>query len=133
MAARRAGNQSGQLTKRIPIRLAFPVRPVPAAVGPILAAALESRWESYREQLRRCQEEFSEEAVHELRVATRRLLAQFILLSCVAPSAALEKARRILKRRLAVLGDLRDTQVQRLFIEQTDRQFSGARAAARLA
>jgi CHAD domain-containing protein len=56
--------------------------------------------------------------VHELRVATRRLLAQFALLSCVVPSAALEKARRILKCRLAALGDLRDTQVQRLFIEQ---------------
>ncbi len=91
---------------------------MPVAVGPILAAALASRWESYREQLRRCQRRFSEDAVHELRVATRRLLAQFTVLSCVAPSAALEKARRILKRRLAALGDLRDTQVQRQFIKQ---------------
>ena len=92
-------------------------------MGPILAAALDSRWQSYRKQLRQCQEKFSEEAVHELRVATRRLLAQFTLLSCVAPSAALEKARRILKRRLAALGDLRDTQVQRLFIEQKAASF----------
>ena len=105
-------------TESAPIRLIFPATPVPVAVGPILAAALDSRWQSYCKQLRQCQEKFSEEAVHELRVATRRLLAQFTLLSCVAPSAALEKARRILKRRLAALGDLRDTQVQRLFIEQ---------------
>ena len=88
------------------------------AVGPLLAAALDSRWRSYCEQLRHSQQQFSEEAVHQLRVATRRLLAQITLLSCVAPSAALEKARRILKRRLAALGDLRDAQVQRLFIEQ---------------
>ncbi|MGO8930125.1 MAG: CHAD domain-containing protein [Limisphaerales bacterium] len=88
------------------------------AVGPVLAAALDSRWQSYRKQLRHCQEQFSEEAVHQLRVAARRLLAQFTLLSCVAPSPALERARRILKRRLAALGDLRDAQVQRLFIEQ---------------
>jgi CHAD domain-containing protein len=87
-------------------------------VGPILAAALGSRWKSYRKQLCDCQEQFSEEGVHQLRVATRRLLAQFTLLGHVAPSAALEKARRILKRRLAALGDLRDAQVQRLFIEQ---------------
>jgi CHAD domain-containing protein len=87
-------------------------------VGPILAEALENRWESYRERLRQCQRKFSEEAVHELRVATRRLLAQFVLLSCVAPSPALEKARRMLKRRLAALGDLRDAHVQRLFIEE---------------
>ena len=113
----------GKMTKRTPIRLVFPARPAPVAVGPFLAAALESRWESYRKQLRQCQEKFSEEAVHELRVATRRLLAQFTLLSCVAPSAALEKARRILKRRLAALGDLRDTQVQRLFIEQKTARF----------
>jgi CHAD domain-containing protein len=61
--------------------------------------------------------------VHELRVATRRLLAQFTLLNSVVPSEALEKARRILKRRLAVLGDLRDTQVQRLFIEHRVARF----------
>jgi CHAD domain-containing protein len=56
-------------------------------------------------------------------VATRRLLAQFDLLECVEPSATLEKGRRILKRRLAALGDLRDTQVQRLFIEQKAAKF----------
>jgi CHAD domain-containing protein len=91
---------------------------VPMAVGPSLAQALESRWLSYREQLRHCQEECSEEAVHELRVATRRLLAQFTLLSCVVPSTALEKTRRVLKRHLDALGDLRDTHVQSLFLDQ---------------
>jgi CHAD domain-containing protein len=119
----RTGNVSGRLTGTATIRLGFPARPVPVAVGPILAAALDSRWQSYRAQLRLCQEKFSEEAVHELRVATRRLLAQFTLLSCIAPSTALEKVRRILKRRLAALGDLRDAQVQRLFIEQKTASF----------
>src|ERR1035441_784058 len=114
----RTGDAPGLLTEPATIRLTFPAKPVPVAVGPILAAALDSRWQSYRKQLRQCQEKFSEEAVHELRVATRRLLAQLTLLGCVTPSATLEKARRILKSRLAALGDLRDTQVQRLFIEQ---------------
>jgi CHAD domain-containing protein len=112
-----------QLTEPAAIRLAFPTKALPVAVGPLLAAALDSRWQVYREQLRRGQEKFSEEAVPELRVATRRLLAQFTLLSCVAPCAALEKARRMLKRRLAALGDLRDAQVQRLFIEQKGGSF----------
>jgi CHAD domain-containing protein len=89
---------------------------LPSAFGPALAKALDDRWQTYRKQLRQCREEFTEEGVHELRVATRRLLAQFVLLECVAPSASLEKGRRILKRRLAALGDLRDTQVQRLFV-----------------
>ncbi len=95
----------------------------PSAFAPALAKALDDRWHTYRKQLRQCQEEFTEEGVHELRVATRRLLAQFVLLECVAPSASLEKGRRILKRRLAALGDLRDTQVQRLFVELKTARF----------
>jgi CHAD domain-containing protein len=86
------------------------------AVGPFLAGALLVRWKSYRERLRECQVEFSEEAVHELRVATRRLIAQLVLLSCVSRNPSLEKTRRILKRRLAALGGLRDAQVQRSFV-----------------
>ena len=33
--------------------------PTSSAVGPMLAEALESRWQTYRKQLRHCQEEFS--------------------------------------------------------------------------
>jgi len=93
------------------------------AIGPCLAEALQARWQSYREQLRICQAEFSEEGVHELRVATRRLMAQLVLLSCVLQSPALEKARRVLKRRLAALGKLRDTHVQRTFISREVARF----------
>ena len=117
-AAPRPGEMSQPLAKSTTLSLSFTPRSAPRAVGSVLAAALDSRWQLYRGQLRRSQEKFSEEAVHELRVATRRLLAQLTLLSCAAPSASLEKARRLLKRRLAALGDLRDTQVQRLFTEQ---------------
>jgi CHAD domain-containing protein len=112
-----SGGRTSAVDKGIPSRLIFSGERVPVAIGPCLAKALDSRWQTYREQLRLCQEEFSEEAVHELRVATRRLLAQFTLLACVVPSADLEKARRALKRRLAALGDLRDIQVQRMFID----------------
>ena len=89
-----------------------------AIVGPCLLNSLRSRWESYRAQLRSCQYCFSEETVHELRVATRRLMAQFVMLGCVTPGDTAEKARRLLKRRLKALGELRDTQVLRLFIER---------------
>jgi CHAD domain-containing protein len=106
-----------QPTRVAPIALTFPPQLLPVAVGPLLAEALDSRWQTYRAQLRHCQEHFSEEGIHQLRVATRRLLAQLTLLSNVALLPANEKARRILKRRLAALGDLRDAQVQRLFIE----------------
>ena len=107
------------VTIRLPVAAPCP----PAEIGSALAEALESRWQLYRERLCRCQEEFSEKAVHELRVATRRLLAEVALLTGVAPSGALEKARRMLKRRLRALGDLRDTQVLRQFIEQRIARF----------
>jgi CHAD domain-containing protein len=99
-------------------------RRLSVAVGPFLARALDVRWQTYREQLRQCQDEFSEEAVHELRVATRRLLAQCVLLNSAAPSSGLEKVRRILKRRLVALGDLRDVHIQRMFVDQTTARFS---------
>jgi len=118
-----AGRLTGLTTEPGAITLTFPAKPEPPAVAPVLAAALDSRWQSYCDQLRLCQRQFSEEAVHQLRVATRRLLAQFTLLCSVAPHPALEKARRLLKRRLVVLGDLRDAQVQRQFLEQKTVRF----------
>lgn len=83
-----------------------------------LASALQLRWESYREQLRRCQQQFSEENVHELRVGTRRLSALLAMIEAATPGTKLLKLRRVLKRRLKVLGDLRDMHVQRLFVER---------------
>jgi CHAD domain-containing protein len=114
----RTGDAAAQTGRSVTTKLPFVPGRLPAAVGPCLAETLEERWTSYRKELRRCQEKFSEEAVHELRVATRRLLAQFVLLGCVAPSTGLEKARPMLKRRIAFLGDLRDTQVQLSFIDR---------------
>jgi CHAD domain-containing protein len=111
----RVADQPG---KSATTKLTFAPGRLTTAIGPCLAESLEQRWTSYRKELRRCQEEFSEDAVHELRVASRRLLAQFVLLSSVAPSTGLEKARSSLKRRIVALGDLRDTQVQLTFIDQ---------------
>ena len=111
------GDAPAQRGKLAIANLPFLPRLLPEAIGHCLAEALLERWNSYRKELRRCQEEFSEEAVHELRVATRRLLAQFVLLSCVAPSTGLDKARSSLKCRIAALGDLRDTQVQLSFLD----------------
>lgn len=95
-----------------------PEQKSPPAVGPWLADSLDDRWQGYQEQLRRCRRRFSEEAVHELRVATRRLMALFTLLSCVPGRAVGESGRRALKAHLKALNELRDTHVQRLFLEQ---------------
>src|SRR5262249_46717213 len=88
-----------------------------------LCFSLRSRLEAYRKQLRQCHKKFTEESVHQLRVATRRLMTQFILLRCVTAGNNAEKARQKLKQRLKTLGALRDTHVQRLFIEAQLKRF----------
>jgi CHAD domain-containing protein len=84
----------------------------------LLLDALSDRWRTFRAELKRCQKHSSEEAVHDLRVATRRLIATVKLVASVYPEARLRKARRALKKQLDMLGPLRDVQVQLLSIEK---------------
>jgi len=77
----------------------------------LLLEALENRWKSYRMELKRCRAEFSNEAVHDLRVATRRMLALIHLLDSLTPRPRLQKLIRVFKEQLDDLDDLRDTQV----------------------
>lgn len=77
----------------------------------LLLEALDARWDKYKTQLKLCQSEFSEEAVHDLRVAVRRLLSLLILLRVVMHDPRIKKMRRALKDQLDELDDLRDVQV----------------------
>ncbi len=81
-----------------------------AAQNPLLLA-LTKRWETYQTQLKLCQEEASNLAVHDLRVATRRLLSVIEILRNIHPGAALQKVRKNLKIQLDNMAELRDTQV----------------------
>ncbi|HEU0297259.1 MAG TPA: CHAD domain-containing protein [Anaerolineales bacterium] len=85
----------------------------------VMIAALDERWNKYREQLRICKREFSEEAVHDLRVATRRLLAVMDILRALDPHPRVQKARRALKNQLDSLDDLRDTQVMLVDVSES--------------
>lgn len=77
----------------------------------LLLDALETRWKKFRAELKTCRADFSEEAVHDLRVATRRLLALFDLYRSILNHIRIQKIRRALKEQLDDLDDLRDTQV----------------------
>jgi CHAD domain-containing protein len=91
---------------------------VPASISICLAGSLRNRWVIYLGRRRQFEDDPSEEAVHELRVAVRRLMAQLDLFATVVRSEPAEKARRILKRSLKPLGHLRDLQVQRGLVEK---------------
>ena len=77
----------------------------------LLLQALETRWEKYLSELKNCRSEFTEEAVHDLRVATRRILALIQLLDSISPRPRLKKMARAFKDQLDEFDDLRDTQV----------------------
>jgi len=88
------------------IRMTTPLEP-----KRLLLEALETRWKNYRTELKRCHTEFSNEAVHDLRVATRRMLALMQLLNSISPRPRLQKLARAFKEQLDEFDDLRDTQV----------------------
>jgi CHAD domain-containing protein len=84
----------------------------------LILDSLHDRWRTFRSELKRCQKKYSEEAVHDLRVATRRLISTLDLVDRIYPETKLRKARRALKKQLDSFGPLRDVQVQLLSIEK---------------
>lgn len=77
-----------------------------------LAASVRDLRRRYRKQLEICQRTFDDKTVHDLRVATRRMLAMLFLLESLALEDTVPRLRKTFKRRLDAFDDLRDTQVQ---------------------
>jgi CHAD domain-containing protein len=91
-----------------------------------LGDSLPAQWQRYRKRLKRCQEKFSEDAVHDVRVEARRLLSTLELLGAFLPGRNLRKARRALKRHLDTFDQLRDTQVQLNYVGRMTATFPDA-------
>ncbi len=77
----------------------------------LLQDSLNTRWDKYKAELKTCRREFSEAAVHDFRVAARRLLSSLDILRIIIQDPKIQKTRRILKDQLDILDDLRDAQV----------------------
>lgn len=88
-------------------------------VNQLLLEALDQRWKNYRTELKRCRSEFSNEAVHDLRTAARRMLAFIRLLNSISPRPRLQKLNRAFKDQLDEFDDLRNTQVILAEISET--------------
>ena len=84
----------------------------------LLVQSLDGRWHTYRATLKRCQKKNSEAGVHDLRVATRRLISTLDILRTLTPDGRLRQARRRLKKHFELFGPLRDVQVQLLAVEE---------------
>lgn len=87
-------------------------------IAHVLIESLVQRWRKYLKQLRRCKRAFSEESVHDLRVATRRLISTLAIIEIVNPDVRTRRLQRRLKKLFDAFGPLRDTQVQMLALEK---------------
>ncbi len=85
----------------------------------LLLDALDKRWKNYRAELKRCRADFSNEAVHDLRITARRMLALIQLLNSIAPRPRLQKLSHAFKDQLDEFDDLRDTRVILAEISET--------------
>jgi CHAD domain-containing protein len=84
----------------------------PVPVLDHLAAAFRDQWRRYRKGLKCCRKGYSAAAVHETRVAARRLLSLVELADRGLSARDAEAAQAALKRQMKVFKELRDTQVQ---------------------
>jgi len=87
-----------------------------AELLPMLRQSLDQRWQKYAAELARCRRKCSEKSVHDLRVATRRLLATIDVILAVMPGDLIRNVERTLRKRMKAFGPLRDVQVQLLRI-----------------
>lgn len=93
-----------------------------------LIVALKRGWKRFRKRWRRCQERFSETAVHQCRVELRRFLSTLELIDALLPNPHASKARKNLKRFLGAFDELRDTQVQLILVGRSVRRWPALRA-----
>jgi CHAD domain-containing protein len=89
----------------------------------VLAGALDERRQIFLRQLVRVRRRASEPAIHDLRVATRRLIAVIGLIECIVEVPALGKRHRNLRSFLKGFNDLRDTHIQVIMLMGIRRSF----------
>ncbi len=92
-----------------------------------LTGSLKKQWKRYRKELKRCQKQISEKAIHNSRIETRRLMATAELLAGFVSAPRLKKAQEAIKQYLDNFADLRDVQVQMPAVAKLLRQFPATR------
>jgi len=83
-----------------------------------LLKALDVRWRKLRNELDRTRKKYSEDSVHDLRVASRRLIAVLETLLEIHKDSEIEDCRKRVKKLLDGLSPLRDLHVQRATVLQ---------------
>lgn len=95
-----------------------PAGHAPADLRVATAEALASRERRLFKEVKKARSSPSEKTIHDLRVAMRRMIALLEVVTTVLPASGADGLRKQLKKHLAFLSDLRDTQVQILETEE---------------
>ena len=85
----------------------------------VLLDAFDEHWADFRQQFKQGRRETTEESIHDLRVAARRMQALLGIVRALDARPRLRKMRRFLSEQLDELDALRDTQVMVQETEQT--------------
>lgn len=92
--------------------------PTPLDLRGVLSAALSERWLTVVARTEKARSKPTEKAVHDLRVAIRRMLALLDMVKTIVPKSGGGKIRTELKTHLKALSVLRDTQVQIQYVRR---------------
>jgi CHAD domain-containing protein len=82
-------------------------------IGIEMSDAIAEQLGKFEKAVRRCRLDLSGEAVHNIRVHCRRLIARLVLIEMAIPATNLHATKKPLKQLLKILGGLRDVQVQK--------------------
>jgi CHAD domain-containing protein len=88
-----------------------------------LLKALDVRWRKLQKEWDRTRKKYSEDSVHDLRVASRRLIAVLETLLEIHKHSDIEDCRKRVKKLLDGLSPLRDLHVQRATVSQMVNRF----------
>ncbi len=94
------------------------VDPVTAVSG-----ALSERWERFVRETARCRRRPAEPALHDLRVAMRRLLAAMNVVDGILPGGYCRRSSRRMRMHLKAFNRLRDVHVQLLGVRKLRRRY----------
>ena len=89
--------------------------------------AVEGRWHRLAAELERNRRRCTEPGIHDLRVATRRLLAVLDLADAALPGEVSPRSRRMLRRYLKSFSPLRDCHVRIVMLGGLTRRFTVVR------
>jgi CHAD domain-containing protein len=104
-----------------------PLRRSPPDISAVLLRSLTDRWQVFAAQAVLSRRHPTEKAIHDLRVATRRLIATLDILRTILPEGPPSKIRKQLKRHLKAFSALRDLQVQMIAVRRLVTRFPSLR------